>query len=348
MNISLKEANKLTQHPAFYRKVKGNLVMFSYHFADPTVYSKNSIARELRGIVFDAETGEIVARPFPKFFNLGERNCSVSESDFIVTNEKIDGSLIFAFVYGSNIVLASKGSFDSDVVVKARQVINSNHKRLIKDLYGRGYTVMFELVDASNPIVVQYPDTELILVGARKNSDGSMMTPKEILCLGKKYGVKCSNIKYQGAAKTIRDKISGLEGVEGVVGYKNPYEICKIKTPWYLRLHKFNPFGLTDKGIKEAFFNQELDDIYPNLSATAKARVDKIVNQITQRIKHKSEKVREFLEKHSDISDRKEFAEILRKEVENAREHWIYFQVKFNGKYIERVVFDYLKKAFCS
>jgi len=269
----------------------------------------------------------------------------VKETDVVTSNEKIDGSLIFAFIHNDNIMLASKGSFDSDVVVKARQIINDNYIQLIRDLYKKGYTAIFELVDAGNPIVIQYPYTELILIGARKNSDGSMVTPEEIAELGKKYKVKYSGIKYRGTAGSVKAKLSGLEGIEGVVGYKNSHEICKIKTRWYLKLHKFNPYGLTDKNIKEAFFNQELDDIYPNLSPTARARVDKIVGQITKRIKNKSNKVREFLERHSDITDRKEFALLLKKEIENKREHWIYFQVRFNNKPIEKTVFDYLKKA---
>lgn len=96
--ICLKDAEEiLGTSSMFYSREEDNLVIFSYHYANPKVFMEHPIAKELRGIVFDKETGEVVARPFPKFFNLGEEACTVTEDDVVTANEKIDGSLISLF-----------------------------------------------------------------------------------------------------------------------------------------------------------------------------------------------------------------------------------------------------------
>lgn len=69
-----------------------DIIAVDYLFNQDDTFD-SPIRRECRGIKFSAETGEILARPFQKFFNLGERQ-DAPEPDFTrdhLVAEKLDG-----------------------------------------------------------------------------------------------------------------------------------------------------------------------------------------------------------------------------------------------------------------
>lgn len=104
-----------------------------------TIYKRNwnNVTLHARGIVFDTETGKVLARPFDKFFNyeelvdvdtgklkqiaelvrqyLGFDNlyCNYLNRKFTVT-DKIDGSLGIMFYTGTEWLVKTSGAFDSD------------------------------------------------------------------------------------------------------------------------------------------------------------------------------------------------------------------------------------------
>jgi RNA ligase len=70
------------------------------------------ITSACRGLVVEIPSGKIIARPFPKFFNIEEKKHT--ESDNFELYQKVDGSLGILFRYQGDIVLATRGSFTSD------------------------------------------------------------------------------------------------------------------------------------------------------------------------------------------------------------------------------------------
>jgi len=329
----------------FYHREEGGMVIFSYHWQDPTVYNTNPLSRELRGIVFDKETGEIIARPFPKFFNLGETGCVVSSDDVVSANEKIDGSLATAFIHDSKIRFASKGSLNSWVTEKAEKLMTTNHKSLIHDLYDQRFTPIFELIDTDNPIVIEYPRSELVFIGARNIDTGDLLTPEEIEEVGRQYSVPFTRIQYKNMrVEEIKKEISDQEGIEGVVVYADNQRIAKVKTEWYHRLNKFNPQNFSEKAVIQAFFDQTLDDIYPSVPEASKKKINTVIQKINREIQQKIEEVREFFNSiDTSKMSRKDFAMA----VINTRPEMkgVFFAV-YDGQSIEEAVFQYLKKSF--
>ena len=345
MKMILKEAYKLSQlSPMFYSKKHNSLVIFSYHFVDPIVFQNYPQTRELRGIVFDSVSGEVVARPFPKFFNLGEDACTVTEDTEVSANEKIDGSLVTAFVYNQRIQLASKGSLNSWVTQEAIQLLTANHKKLVKDLYDRGYTTIFEYISKDKPVVIHYPHSKLIFVGARSTYSGELMTPEVIVEIAERYNVPYAHIQFQNVqAWEIKKSIRNKEGIEGVVAYADSANIAKIKTEWYFLLNKYSPMNLTEKQIRKAFFEQTIDDIYSSLPEASKQRVNEVIAKITKRIEKRVKEVSEFFETVNTSISRKEFALLVQKSVK-PEQRSIYYAVQFYGKSVEEAVFEYFKK----
>jgi RNA ligase len=115
-----------------------------------------------RGLVTD-DADCVVARAFPKFFNLDELErigLAIPDEPFTVT-EKIDGSLIVAFRYQNEIVTATRGSFESDQAARARSILcgRTGESRVLSS-FAPGQTYLWEIIYPENRIVVDYGDRE--------------------------------------------------------------------------------------------------------------------------------------------------------------------------------------------
>lgn len=115
--------------------------------------------RMCRGLV-TTHDGEIVARGFPKFFNLEEHinhDWPIPYNEPVTVTEKVDGSLILVFLYQGKLQVASRGSFISEQAKWAREILEKKYKDFSFSVH---YTYLFELVMPQNRIVVDYGDME--------------------------------------------------------------------------------------------------------------------------------------------------------------------------------------------
>jgi RNA ligase len=91
-----------------------------------------------RGLVLDHD-GNIVARPFRKFFNL-EESKHTPTTDFDVY-EKMDGSLGILFYY-DEWLLATRGSFTSEQSIKGKEMLN----KYSTEKLDKNKTYLFEII----------------------------------------------------------------------------------------------------------------------------------------------------------------------------------------------------------
>jgi len=99
------------------KQVHPTLPLTIWNYSQTTQFEKkwDEITLMCRGLVTD-DKGNIVARPFSKFFNIEEdRHKATDEFDVY---EKMDGSLGIMFNYESTWIFASRGSFTSDQSVR--------------------------------------------------------------------------------------------------------------------------------------------------------------------------------------------------------------------------------------
>lgn len=113
-----------------------------------------------RGLILDERRELVVATPFPKFFNLGERGDEALPDCRFEVFEKLDGSLIIIWHDGDAWRTATKGSLDSD---QARAAAAWLGKRDLSALRP-GCTYLAEYVAPTNRIVVPYDREELVLL----------------------------------------------------------------------------------------------------------------------------------------------------------------------------------------
>ncbi len=112
-----------------------------------------------RGLILNRKRECVVATPFAKFFNFGERDQPLPEIGFEVL-EKLDGSLAVIWHDGQEWRCCTKGSFDSEQAKAARAWIRDTGE------LRPGTTYLAEWVAPENRIVIAYDKPELVLLAA--------------------------------------------------------------------------------------------------------------------------------------------------------------------------------------
>jgi RNA ligase len=221
-----------------YKQVHPTLPLTIWNYSEKVQYDSlwNDITLQTRGLVTD-DKGNIVARPFKKFFNDSEKKHTPTP-EFDVY-EKMDGSLGILFHYEGEWVLATRGSFTSDQAVKGFEMLQKyEYQKLHKD-----YTYLFEIIYDDNRIVVKYPYEDLVLLGMINTETGY-----EVDLYGEGNDVRLKNLITNLGFKVVRkydgiNDYSILKGIikddeEGFVVKFSNGDRVKIKGKEYLKLHK--------------------------------------------------------------------------------------------------------------
>jgi RNA ligase len=221
-----------------YKQVHPVLDLTIWNYTEKVQYESlwDEITLMCRGLVTNSN-GDIVARPFKKFFNMEEGKYTPT-SEFDVY-DKMDGSLGILFFYGDEWVFATRGSFTSEQSIKGFEMLQKyDYDKLHKD-----YTYLFEIIYNDNRIVVSYDFEDLILLGMINTETGyevdlysnetDIRFKNLITNLGFKVVKKYDGIyDYSLLKGMIKDDEEGF-----VVRFSNGDRV-KVKGEEYLRLHK--------------------------------------------------------------------------------------------------------------
>jgi RNA ligase len=132
-----------------------------------------------RGLIYNTTNGEIVARPFPKFWNYGQAGAPMIPLDALVqVTDKADGSLGIMYRRPSDgeLAIATRGSFLSEQAVHATQTLYLKHNDFEPN---PDWTMLFEIVYPENRIVLDYgARDDVVLLG------GVLTHYKDLVILG--------------------------------------------------------------------------------------------------------------------------------------------------------------------
>jgi T4 RnlA family RNA ligase len=208
------------------------LDLFIYNYSPTAQYERvwNDVTLMCRGLILDAEFN-IVARPFAKFFNLGESENQVLPNEPFEVYEKLDGSLGIMYFVDNQAFIATRGSFTSDQAVKANAILNEKYAQILRGSLDKTKTYLFEIIYPENRIVVDYGATEdLILTAIVNNATGKDLPLVDIgFPLVKQYhGIHDIHI-----LKTLEE--TNREGF--IIKYKSGLRY-KVKFEEYMRIHR--------------------------------------------------------------------------------------------------------------
>lgn len=206
----------------------------------------NNTTMTCRGLIVNEDTSEVLARPFKKFFNLGEPNAPVwDHTDWVDVYDKVDGSLGIAYETPEGPAIATKGSFISEQAVKATELLRAKYPQYMTE---EGYTDLFEIIYPENRIVLDYGDEEsLRYLGSVWIDDGVDYWNGYLM----KYWDIPRNSLLESRPFGHLDLDMSRPNSEGYVLYKvDTGERLKVKQEDYLELHKVMT-GLNERQIWE-------------------------------------------------------------------------------------------------
>ncbi len=234
--------------------------------------------RECRGLIF-AKNGKLIRRSFHKFFNLNEKmecledNVDVSLPHVVL--EKLDGSMVTPLPLETGMRWATKAGI-TDVSMQAEIFVAKNPKfsAFAKKAIGSNIIPIFEWCSPKNRIVIKHKEDQLILTGLRKQATGEYATYNQLKAIANYDG-----IPY--VQETRRPKADAID-IEGVVLSFDSGHKLKVKTEWYVTIHRAKEEILNEKRVIAVILDDKLDDILPHLPEDDKKALEDFRNAFVE------------------------------------------------------------------
>jgi RNA ligase len=204
----------------------------------------NETTIALRGLIYNTQTMEVLARPFHKFFNYGDETHMPPISLYtpiMGAYPKFDGSLGIGYIRpDGQFSIATRGSFHSEQADHANARLQYMSVEYFSKMIRDGSTPLFEIIYPENRIVVDYGSAdEMVFLGSVGIEYGNYST----------NGAFTENNKANGR-QYVCDIVEQpeLDNKEGFVIWFDAYTAIKFKFETYKALHKIIS-GLTEKEV---------------------------------------------------------------------------------------------------
>lgn len=174
------------------RDAVNGIIIINYVFSCPTTFPDPCaltgkdhrmavLRRDCRGLKFDLETGDVVAKPYHKFFNVNQLpETQIGAIDWQqphVILEKLDGSMVHPHRRKDGVIEWHTKMGPTLVAdpVNAFVKAHPEYEALAHYCIDRNLTVIFEWCSRQQRIVLDYPQEMLILTAIRDNHTGQYM-----------------------------------------------------------------------------------------------------------------------------------------------------------------------------
>ncbi len=284
-----------------------NYTVIDYVFVVKETFD-NDISLQCRGLKFDAN-GKLIARPFHKFFNMGEREdpLKMDWSRPHVIQDKLDGTMIHPALLDNDLVFMTRMGLTSHAKA-ASNFVSSTIQMLCKDMLLAGLTPMFEYTGPKNRVVISYDKPQITLLAIRETVSGRYLTSKETSAIALKYDVPL--VKSFGQVDDIKAFIQdgrALAGVEGyVVAFDDGHRV-KLKADGYVLRHRALSHVHMEKNVLNWVVTNAIDDVIPLLSKENAEHVLEYQQTVENAISRQTQDVEDFFAEHQNL-DRKTYA----------------------------------------
>lgn len=289
--------------PEIIVAVKGDYTVINYQVVMQDTFPDNTdlkslIRRECRGIIFHTKTGQIIRRPYHKFFNINERasthqdNINLSSKHVIL--DKLDGSMISPFICEGKILWGTRMGV-TEVSDQTSEFLSKNpqYNQMAVLLIQNGHTPMFEWCSHKQRIVLDYgKEDQLILTGIRETVTGKYWDKFQEDLIAQQYGIP--TVKSFDSQKDINDFINYVRNLEETEGYIIKFEnglMLKIKCDWYCLLHKTLEHIVHEKDVIRIIIDNKLDDVKSILTEDRVKALDNFSNALYEGIRSFSDKI---------------------------------------------------------
>lgn len=299
----------------------GDLVIFNYTAAAAAAGRWNWFERHSRGLIMDMN-GNIIARPFDKFFNAGEQMPNAG-TKVVAIREKMDGFLVIVYWWQGAWRAASRGSLTGPHTELATKMLANSPARKFGET---SHTFLFEAIHPSTRIIVDYGTREdLVLIGGIHTETGAVINEFGLDWRAQLWGIARPH-DFIDENETIVSLVNSWPGeaAEGVVLTYSDGLRLKVKSPYYVALHRAK-FGLTERAVFHAETTNRLQELIDSLPVECHQPVRDLAKVIRKDLKHILAEAHQYLRDEPE-SD-KEFA-LRIKEHAPERLHGLLFMLR--------------------
>lgn len=268
----------------------------------------NEVTTKCRGLIIDM-FGNIMARPFEKFYNYEElEGLGIEIPDLpFEAFEKMDGSLGILYWIDNTPYIATRGSFTSDQAMHANHILQTKYK----DKWGyfdKKKTYLFEVIYPEDKHCVSYgPEVDDIFLLAVIDTD----TGKETEPIDEYRGIFSVTKKYDGITdwKNIRNEFNGDNREGFVIRFSNGFRM-KLKYEQYFKIH-FLRAMLSKKYILECLMDKKInniEDIINELDEENQIYYRKMMKELTDRYTEIENEMLSRYRPSSEFESQKDYA----------------------------------------
>jgi RNA ligase len=341
MNIDLNELRGRKEFINEKISDSGNLIIWNYNAKCQWERAWDKYTTMSRGLITDTE-GEIIARPFPKFFNLNESEITSLKNlptEIPLISEKLDGSLGIQYQEHNKIKIATRGSFGSEQAIWATKWIQDRYSI---ENFKEGYTYLYEIIYPENRIVVNYGNRkELVLLAVIETKSGKELDYRNIAVELKINWARHYNVS---SIHQIIDLLPDLNSEEEgfVARYNNGLRV-KFKGDEYKRLHKLLTQFSTISIWENLKAGTDFIEIFDRVPREFKDWVESEIDHLKASYDNIYYQALEALEEISGLKERKEQALILQQRWSSVLS--IVFAM-IDDKFKEEMIWKRLKPKF--
>jgi RNA ligase len=270
---------------------------------------------ECRGLKF-AKDGKLLARPFHKFFNIGERQRpeDIDWSKSHVVLDKLDGSMVHSCLLNGELVFMTRMGATAQAQL-ATSHMDDNVLRFSREMISSGMTAMFEFTSPDNRVVIAYEKPAITLLAIREMESGRYLTHAELTEVASQYGVQLVGVVSAGSMKEFVNQARELEDIEGyVIAFDDGHRL-KLKTGYYALRHKALSGIAFEKNVLAWVAEGAIDDVVPLLAPDVAARVQAYQATIGDGLNRNYRTVADFVDNHSAL-ERREFAMAVKEKLD--------------------------------
>jgi hypothetical protein len=275
------------------------------------------LVKECRGLVLEAGSWDVVAKPFDRFYNAGEDpdGFSAFRWERCTCQSKEDGSLTIVYSYGGAWHVNSSGSFGFGKVGSSRRPWSQlfwSATRLGPDRLDARHTYVFELCSPHSQVVRAYPETVAYLLSMFDPATCREFPAEAVDEEAGRLGMRRPEIYRVGSmdevAALLEEKERTDPTFEGVILRDDADLRFKIKTRTYLEAHHAAGVGnlFHPRTLVPLILSGEIDEVtayYPEVRPAAE--------EVRRELDAAWDRLREVWSKTWEIGEQKDFAHAI-------------------------------------
>lgn len=281
-----------------------------------------------RSLIVEKGSLKVLSCGHKKFFNEGEKPSlypTLEEFSDVYVEEKKDGSLIIIDYVNDQLSMRTRGSvsYTSQENALDFELLPIQYPQIEGFLKVHSHLSLLVEIETPNNIIVVRPDkVQFTLLGAINKENLTYASKEKLKTIAETCSMALPKEYSFRSLKEISEIVKEWKGLEGVVvSYNNNQNRIKIKSLWYLTLHRIKSQLNNENSLMEYYVSKGLPSLEEweeqiekefdyEIKIQLKSSLEKIA-QSGEKTRHYLNNMESFVKDIRNIKSRKEQAAVI-------------------------------------